>query len=99
MSIETYELNIILCNLLENAIEAAKDSRKKYLSVSILEKKGMLMIHMTNSYSGEYHITSKKGSGHGYGLKNVKNIVEKHQGNVETSYDGKEFQANVMLYL
>lgn len=99
MSIETYELNIILCNLLENAIEAAKDSQEKYLSVSILEKKGMLMIHMTNSYSGEYHITSKKGSGHGYGLKNVKNIVEKHQGNVETSCDGKEFQANVMLYL
>ena len=103
--IEAYELNIILGNLLENAIEAANESLEKYLYLHIVENKGMLMIHIKNSYSGklltfgERFISTKSGTKHGYGIINVKKIVESHKGIMNVTYDEKEFRVEVTLYL
>ena len=96
--LESYELNIILGNLLENALDAANDSGDKYIKLNILENKGMLLIDIKNSYSGklvtygERLLSTKQGANHGYGLSNVRKIVENHQGTLNISYDEKEFQ-------
>ena len=50
--IQTFDLNIILGNLLENAISAAGSSKDKWLSVFIRYEKGMLFINIRNSYEG-----------------------------------------------
>lgn len=103
--VEAYELNILLGNLLENAIEAANESSEKYLSLHIVESKGILMIEIKNSYSGklvtygERLLSTKNGSRHGYGLINVKNIVDTHHGKMDISYDEKEFLVEITLYL
>lgn len=105
IALEAYELNIILGNLLENALEASEESLEKYLSLHIVENKGMLMIQIKNSYAGklvtygERLLSTKNGSKHGYGLINVKKIVERHQGIMNVTYDEKEFQVEVTLYL
>lgn len=105
IALEAYDLNTILGNLLENAIEAANESLERYLCLHIVESKGVLMILIKNSYSGKVItsgtrvISTKSGAKHGYGLVNVKNIVEKHQGIMNVSYDDKEFQVEITLYL
>lgn len=105
IALEGYELNIILGNLLENAIDAASESTEKYLCLRIIENKGILMIHIKNSYSGKLItlggmlISSKTGAEHGYGLANVKKIVDGHQGIMNITHDEKEFQVEVTLYI
>lgn len=52
VKLNTFKLNIILGNLLENAIEAAGSSTEKKLSLEITLDKGILFLHVANSYDG-----------------------------------------------
>lgn len=105
IGMEAYEMNIILGNLLENAIDAAKNSSEKSLSLHIIVQKGVFVARVRNSYSGkiikvkEHFISTKQGAEHGMGLGNVRNIVEAHQGLLQIDYDEKEFQVKAMVYL
>lgn len=105
IEVESYELNVILSNLLENAIEAAKDTVEKQLKLNIVVEKGMFVVYISNTYSGkiaaagEKILSTKGGLDHGYGLKNVENIVKLHQGRMKVTYDEREFQVEVILYL
>lgn len=106
MNLHTYHLNIILGNLLENAIDAAKISKEKYLAVDMRVKQGLLYIKITNSYEGiileKNHqlITSKENKKeHGIGTKNVKQIVDSLNGAINYKWDANRFYVNVMLYM
>ena len=105
IGMEAYEMNIILGNLLENAIDAAKKSFEKSLSLHIVVQKGVFVVCIRNSYSGkiikvkEHFISTKQGIGHGVGINNVRDIVEAHQGFLQIDYDEKEFQVKAMVYL
>ena len=101
-----FDLNVILGNLLENAIEGAKQSRKKQLSVNISFQKNTLCIEIENSSDGRTEIvqgrfltTKADKELHGIGLNNVKKIVEKYQGIMEISAEKDTFRVKVLLYL
>lgn len=47
----SFDINIIPGNVLENAIEAARQTEEKYLSVTIQFKKGILRIKIENSFN------------------------------------------------
>lgn len=103
--IEMYILNILLGNLLDNAIEGARTSEKKELSLHILGEKNMLVVQVKNSYSGklkkrgEQLLSTKEGSDHGIGLSNVRNLVESKNGRLSINYDEKNFGVEAILYL
>jgi sensor histidine kinase YesM len=99
----------LLGNLLENAIEAARQTDRKYLSVNISLKKGVLLIQIDNSYlpdgSKEKSIDAMKsfyiqrGKQHqGLGLKNVKRILEAHNGSLEITKKDDVFSVKALLY-
>lgn len=48
-----FDWNIILGNLMDNAIEAAEKSEDRFLQIRIRYQRGMLFIQIRNSYSGE----------------------------------------------
>lgn len=107
-SIEEYsfELAVILGNLLDNAIEAAGRTEEQLLRFRMEEDKGVLYIHVANRYNGklrekEGHLLSSKSDEkkHGIGLKNVKDIVEKNHGVLDIRYDNRMFEVDVILYL
>ncbi len=104
--ISSVDINIILSNLLENAIAAAEHTEEKYLKLEMSVKQYLLYITVENSYNGiinERHgilLTSKQNKAyHGYGLKNVNRIVKKYNGTLDIHYTEERFFVEIMLYL
>ncbi|MDO5779242.1 MAG: GHKL domain-containing protein [Clostridium sp.] len=91
VSLDNSELTVILSNLLNNAIEATSLIKKKELEVKIEEDDKNYIIDIRNYTEGtkveqlpnmfKMGYTTK-GEGRGYGLYNVKKIVDKHKGKI-----------------
>ena len=106
VSRHSFDINVILGNLLENAIEAARQTEEKKLSVAIREEKGVLRIHIENSYSGILRqegtklLTTKKDSDlHGLGLGNVESIVRNYHGEMKIEKRDCLLSVQILLYL
>lgn len=104
--ISAFDINIILSNLLDNAITAAEKSDEKYLNIDINANASLLYISIENSYNGivkehqgTFFTLKEDKQLHGYGLKNVKRIVKKYNGTMNTTYSESRFCTNIMLYL
>lgn len=102
----SFDINVILGNLLENGIEAARQTEEKRLDVNIELQQGFLRIQIENSYNGKLDkrhqklITTKREKGlHGIGLENVRKIVEKHDGIMDICPDGDVFRVMLILYM
>ena len=108
-SIETVDLNVILSNLLDNAIEAVMDLPKEQRVVEVHVKKthAHFVLNILNSYDrnrmkssgspdGLPMTTKKDKSMHGYGLRSVKRIVDRYAG--ELILEEKElFRVGVVI--
>ena len=106
-----FDVNVLLGNLLENAIEAAVQTQQKYLKVDIAFKRGVLKIKIENSFlPGELQVrerrgnrvflSSKKAEGqHGIGLESVRRIVEAHDGTMEAGPRDGLFCVDLLLYM
>ncbi len=107
LSDEIENIVAIMGNLLDNAIEACKETdNNRYIDMKLKYKKGIMFIDIKNSYNGR--ILIKKGeivtckedkSLHGIGLNSVKRAAEECNGTVKIDYDDKEFRVNVMIYV
>lgn len=107
----TFDMNVLIGNLLENAIEAAVQTDRKYLKVAVVFKRGVLKIRMENSFlsvetenegqQGRRHflITRKEKEQHGFGLKSVEKIVEAYHGTMEVTPQKDVFRVNLILYM
>lgn len=106
-----FDMNVLIGNLLENAIEAAVQTDRKYLKVTIVFKRGVLKIRMENSFlsaetekgeqQGGWHFltTKKEKEQHGFGLKSVEKIVEAYSGTMEVTTQKNVFCVNLILYM
>ena len=105
LKISAFNLNVILGNLMENAIEASCRSEDKWLSIRIFCEKGMLFVNIRNSYSHELNmqnnrlLSTKQGQGHGIGLDNVEKMIEQYHGIMEISNADHVFEVDVILYI
>lgn len=104
----TFDMNVILGNLLENAMEAAVQTEEKYINVKIQLRKGVLKMTIENSFVKErlkkstengFFTTKRDAAQHGIGLKNVKRIVEKYQGEMAATTKENRFQVKIILYM
>lgn len=96
-SLEDYKLSEVLNNLLDNAFEAACVSEGKKVTLTIEENEKQHVIEVKNC--GEFirpeylskmfdkGFSTKGSKGHGYGLYNIKSIVDSIKGQIQLLYD------------
>ena len=101
-----FDLNVVIGNLLDNAILAASQTQEKWLSVVLNYEKGILFIQVQNSYQtvkkdmdGNYLTTKQETQNHGIGLKNVRRIVNQNHGTMQITDSDHIFDVKVMLYV
>lgn len=107
LNLVSFDMVVILGNLLDNAIDALKKVEKnKILSISIRYEKGLLFIHIKNTFDGNIFenqnnlITLKKDrKNHGLGLRNVKSTLEKYNGTMKYNYTEDMFTMSIIMYL
>lgn len=99
MQIPAFDLNVILGNLLDNALDALKVCDNRRLTVSLRYDAGLLYILVENTCAGEPPAVSVKGAGHGLGLHSVRRTLEHYHGELKTDYRDRMFTASAMLYL
>ena len=107
IAVKSDDIVTIMGNLLDNAIEAADSLEDdKYIDLKIKSQAGAVWITVRNSYNGvvfqrEGELLTKKEDTllHGIGLKNVNAAVEQYNGEMELTYDAREFCVKIMLYM
>lgn len=101
------DLNIILGNLLDNAIEATQNIIEKNIDIYLKYMMGVVYISIYNSYDGnliktkERFLSTKTASitKHlGIGLENIKEIVHKYDGIIEIKHDESTFKVDIVLF-
>jgi len=113
MSLDAYDLAIILNNALENALEACKtlDAPRRFIRLYSYVKGEMFFIEIENSASAEplfinrqsgLPVSSKQDDRmHGMGLSNIRRCARKHLGDIDIKHtnneNGSVFRLNIML--
>ena len=99
---ESMDFSSVLNNMLDNAIEGCVNCNIKKLEVSISRKSGFDSIMIKNTIdksvleSNPELFSSKKESGHGLGIIQIKKIAEKYNGMVDIYEEEKN---NVMYFV
>ena len=91
------DLTSLLDNLLENALEASRDSEEKKVELQITPTNvNYISLTLNNSCStapniknGKLITTKKKSAPHGYGFKSIKRIADKYDGDVLFDYENE----------
>ena len=99
------DLIALFDNLLSNAFEAATNEKKenRLIHLQVKNEKQMTMVVVRNYSSIEpkfkegMPVTSKDKTYHGYGVKSVKRIVEKYNGEVNFSYNNNFFMCRIIF--
>lgn len=107
MCIPSFDLAIILGNLLDNAIEAVAELEKeRQIKTTINYDKGRLIILVENPYHGErlkvgnrYLSTNKEPSQHGLGLENIKTVLQKYDGTMDITQRRNIFSVSLLLFV
>ena len=100
---DSVDFSSLLNNMLDNAVNGALESEDKKLEVNIVSEKGFDVITVKNSIDGSVLkdnpelATSKEEPGHGYGMKQMKAVTEKYEGNIDIYEKDGMFIVRVML--
>ncbi|WP_270640140.1 sensor histidine kinase [Longibaculum muris] len=98
--IHDYDLNTLLSNVLDNAIE---NNNEGIIRINIVQDNMLLHIKVGNAvnpqkYSPEL-ITQKDNQNHGFGLKSINRIVKKYQGVMNIIHNQEEFEIQITLLM
>ncbi|MBQ7013430.1 MAG: GHKL domain-containing protein [Oscillospiraceae bacterium] len=102
---EDIDACIILGNLLDNAIEACRNTEgERLLYLDMRQRKQYVNIVIRNTISQsvletnpDLHTTKENGRKHGLGLRAVRGTVEKYGGMIDFCEENQEFIADVWL--
>lgn len=109
ISISNEDLNILLGNLFDNAIEAVSklEESKRHIFFKLRSDKTAMFFQINNSFNGimkknyknEIITTKEDKESHGLGLKSIKEIVKKYEGKIDIEQRENQFEVKVFLYM
>lgn len=95
LSLDVLVLPTILFNILDNAIQASKETHKKFIYLKINYTNNFILIYMKNS-NYQTNNTDKSGI-HGYGTSIVEDIIQENEGTCDWNNDDDFFETTLML--
>lgn len=106
LCIPTFDIAVILGNLIDNALESALKTESRWINIKVKYTKGRLITEISNSYDGivkktANHFYSRKenSADHGLGLKSVQTVLQKYNGAIQITHDEKRFKTKSLMYL
>ncbi|MEQ8154645.1 MAG: GHKL domain-containing protein [Clostridiaceae bacterium] len=109
LKVNDYELSEILNNLMDNAFEAVDkiQAAERKVQLKIYREKENKIIEVKNTIADEEKdltsmffnkgFSSKKEEGHGYGLYNVKRLVESNNGKIQVVLEGNLIKMKILF--
>jgi sensor histidine kinase regulating citrate/malate metabolism len=103
--INELDMSILLANLLDNAIEACERNHiPSIIQLTIEKEAAYLRICVTNtiknsilSKNTDMDTTKSDKKHHGYGMKSIREIVNKYEGSMELDETEGEFAVDILL--
>ena len=100
---ELVDLCVLMGNLLDNAMEAAAKSTEKRVEIRVREEYNCLYLKISNTFSAESSdvnafISKKAKDRHGFGMRNIREIVKRYGGELITYNEGEWFYSDVVIY-
>ncbi|MPW26373.1 GHKL domain-containing protein [Alkalibaculum sp. M08DMB] len=107
MDIPSFDLAVILGNLLDNAIKAVSElEEERYININIKYDKGRFIVNVENPFCGkllkdgnEYLTTKKNKHNHGIGLDSIKIVLQKYDGFMEIKHIENIFFVTVLMFI
>lgn len=97
LGVNSFDITVIIGNLLDNAITAVSDisdTHNRRFSINIIYSKGSLIIDVTNPTEPQQHEFKK-----GIGLTNVENMVKKYHGEIVITSDNNMFKVQLVIII
>lgn len=100
------EIYSLFGNALDNALESCSKvstPEKRVISLKAAARGDMVVLHVENFFEEALTMvdgmpqTTKKGSGHGFGLRSIQNIAEKYDGIASVQVQGDLFKLTVVM--
>lgn len=106
LMISTFDIAVILGNLLDNALESVIKSSTRWIDLKMKYTKGRLIVEVSNSYDGiiarcedDFLSLKEDPIHHGMGIKSVQRILLNYDGALQITYDEEKFHAKLLMYL
>lgn len=104
--LDAFDISVILYNALNNCMESV-NGEKPYIRIQAFRKNSIFMLIISNSFEGKISVnpadglpyTTKKGGGHGIGLKNMLRVAKKYMGDLSFEQNGNEVTVGIMLQI
>ncbi len=100
------EIYSLFGNALDNALESCSKvstPEKRMISLKAASRGDMVVLHVENFFEEELNMvdgmprTTKKGAGHGFGLRSIQSIAQKYGGVASVQAQGQIFKLNVLM--
>ena len=101
------EIYSLFGNALDNALEAVtkiENPEGRMITLRSNSRGGMIVLQVENTFAGDVSLTddalphtTKTGSGHGFGLRSIQRIAEKHGGTMTLRIEEGVFRLTVVM--
>jgi two-component system, LytTR family, sensor histidine kinase AgrC len=105
LNIQAFDLNVIIGNLMDNAIEGSREVEDKKITFDMVLDRSMLFIKVQNHYNGQLNrrrgeFLSTKGNEklRGIGLRSVQSAVSIYDGTMDVETKNGLFDVTILLY-
>ncbi len=102
--INDFDLSLIFLNSLSNAIENI-DSKNRIINLEVTQNSNILYIQVVNKVSIDVFdenpqlISTKSSKNHGYGIKSMRNIARKYNGDIHLFQNNQDFHCIITLQI
>ncbi len=102
LSLNSFDITVLLGNLLDNAIEGCTGCKEPHIELELAYAGGCMLIRVSNPYermlsikNGKLLSTKNDGKKHGYGMYGIHSIVEKYGGNIQIHHEEGIFDVQI----